>query len=307
MISRFFNTSKPIHSVIIGVLSFIVFALTRNEEVTTNLGLAIIGKELGKYFIILASIFVLDFLVNKNKLTKKNGYEILIYTLLIAAFSPTIQNTNVFVANFFIVLALRRIISLKSNLNIKKKLFDAAFWVCIAALFHFWAILFLLLIVAALILHSIANIKNWIIPIIGILTVAVIVVSYSIIMDNDFGDFYSYVDDISVDFTSYTLQKIVTPIAILSVVAIWSLGYYIMNIKNKQKRLRPSFLLILITFLIGLMVIIVSPQKDSSELLFIFPSLTIILSNCVEAIKKKWLAEVFIWILILLPITASML
>jgi hypothetical protein len=44
------------------------------------------------------------------------------------------------------LLALRRLISLQSMKASKEKIFDASLWVFIASLFHFWSILFIVLI-----------------------------------------------------------------------------------------------------------------------------------------------------------------
>ena len=251
MIARFFNTSKPIHSVLIAVFLLVVFFALKSDTIFSDFGLIQLFQEVFKYLIILGSVFVLDFLVQKNKLTKKNGYEILIFSLLMVTFPQTLLETNIFVANFFILLALRRIISLRSNLRIKKKLFDAAFWICIAALFYFWSILFLILIVAAIFLHAITNVKNWIIPMIGVATVALLVITYSVIFQNNFGNLNDYVESVGFDFSYYQTNKLAIPLVILSLLCLWALGYYIVNMGNKPKSFQPSFILVLIAFILS--------------------------------------------------------
>ena len=302
MIARFFNTSKPIHSVLIAVFLLIVFFTLRADVIFTDFKLNQLFDEAFKFLIVIGSVFVLDFLVQKNKLTKKNGYEILIFSLLMVTFPKTLLETNIFVANFFILLALRRIISLRSNLRIKKKLFDAAFWICIAALFHFWSILFLALVVAAIFLHSITNVKNWIIPIIGVVTVVLLVVTYSIIFDNSFGSTNDYIESIGFDFSYYKTNNLIIALVILLLLCLWTLGYYVVNLGNKPKSFQPSFVLVLIAFILGLGVIVITPNKNSSELIFAFPALTIIISNYFESIKNKWLSEGLVLLILLLPV-----
>lgn len=302
MIAKFFKTSRPIHSVIVAVFTLLVFYMVRIELVFENFSLGVFINEFLKYLIILASIFVLDFLVHKNKLTQKNGFEILIFSLLMITFPTTMLNVQIFTANFFLLLALRRIISLRSNLRVKKKLFDAAFWICIASLFHFWCVLFLVLVFAALLLHTIANIKNWIIPITGIGTVALLVMTYNIIFTNSFGSIYDYLDVVNFNFSAYSNINMLVPILILVLLGLWTLGYYIVNLNNKPKSFRPSFILILIALFIGLSIILITPNKSTSELIFLFPALTIIISNYVESIKNNWLSEGLIVILLMLPV-----
>src|SRR5210317_757966 len=180
MISSFFSKANPIHLVIVCFIMLLVFVTAKFYYLDEPLTITVFIKQTALFIISLTSVFVLDFLSNKNNLTKKNSYKILIFSLFIALLPETYLNSRILIANLFVLLALRRIISLRSNKEIIKKLFDAAFWLSIATLFYFWAILFFILIVVGIILYRVVNIKNWIIPIVGILTVAIIWSSYMI-------------------------------------------------------------------------------------------------------------------------------
>ena len=307
MVTNFFNTSKPIHFVIIGIFTFIVFVLSGVGSIDKDISFALILNELGKYAVVLLSIFVLDFLVNKNKLSKKNGYEILIYSLLLAVLPITMQISNVLMANFFILLALRRIISLRSQLQVKKKLFDAAFWIAIASLFYFWAILFFALIIAALFFYAIGHFKNWIIPFIGVLTVAIIVIGWSIVFQDNIDVLPSILDVANLNFVDYNTAEIIFAITAISVLTLWALFFFVASLKQRPKAYRPSYILVIFALLIGLVIVFVTPNKNGSELLFAFPAITIIISNYLEAIQKRWLAELYIWLLISTPFFLLML
>jgi hypothetical protein len=307
MVTNFFNTSKPIHFVIIGVFTFIVFVLSGIGNIESEINFTLVLSELGKYTVVILSIFVLDFLVNKNKLSKKNGYEILIYSLLLAVLPITMQITNVLLANFFILLALRRIISLRSHLAVKKKLFDAAFWIAIASLFYFWSILFFALIITAIIIYSIGHFKNWIVPFLGIMTVVIIALGIGIVFHDDIGLLSIFLEVMSLNFDDYNANQIVFAITVVAVLSVWALFFFMVNLKQKPKAYRPSYILIIIAFFIGIAIILVSPKKNGSEFLFVFPAITIVISNYLEVIQKRWLAELYIWLLILTPIFLLML
>ena len=307
MITRFFKTSKPIHVVIIAVFTLIMFIVTNPGNIKEGLSFNIALKELSKYGVVLFSILTLSFLVKKNKLTKNNNYDVLIYGLLLAILPITMHVTNILLANFFILLALRRIISVRSNISVKKKLFDAAFWIAIATLFHFWAILFFVLIIAALLLYSIAHFKNWIVPFIGVLVVMLITTSYFVVVYGNFEELFNYLETISASFSSKTLTTLTFEVSIIGVLGTWALIFYSINLRQKQKAYRPMYMLILIAFLIGLVIIFISPNKDGSEFLFIFPVLAIIIANYLESVKQPWLAELYVWVLIFTPITLLML
>ncbi len=307
MITRFFSTSKPIHFVIVILITFTVFLVTRISNLEDSLNFMLILKQLVIYAVVLTSIFVLDFLVSKNNLTKRNSYKILLFSLFIVVLPITVQIDNILISNLFILLAIRRIISLRSNKKIKKKLFDAAFWIGIASLFYFWAILFFILVFAALFFYTITNFKNWIIPFIGLLTVIIIITSYSIIENNNYSEIFNYLDATSFDFTSYNVLNLIIGVTILASLALWTLFFYIKNLKGKIKRQRPSHILIIVAILISLVIILIGSNKNGSEFIFMFAPLSIIMANYIESIKEQWFAEFFVWILILTPVSYLML
>lgn len=302
MITRFFSTSKPIHLVLISFFVLGLFLAVRLGYYYEGISALQIGKEVLLYGITLLSIFVLSFFVNKNNLTKQNSFKILLFSLFLACIPATIEYGSIIVSNVFILFAVRRIISLRSNLHIKKKLFDAAFWIALASLFYFWAILFLILVFAALIFYSIGQPNNWIIPFTGIITVALMVVSFNIISQNTFGDMNTFIDTVSFDFSNYNQLNLMVSISVISLVGLWALFFYVKKLQDKSRALRPSFVLILIALIIGITIVVLSPNKNGSEFIFLFAPLAIITTNYIESIKKVWLAELFIWLLIITPI-----
>jgi len=302
MITRFFSTSKPIHLVLVSFFVLGLFLAVRLGYYSEGISTLQIFKELTLYGITLLSIFVLSFFVNKNNLTKQNSFKILLFSLLLASVPSTMQYGTIIVSNVFILFAIRRIISLRSNLHIKKKLFDAAFWIALASLFYFWSILFLILVFASLIFYSIGQSNNWMIPFTGIVTVILIIVSYNIITENTYGDIYNYIDGIGFDFSTYNTPNLATSIIVISLLGLWTLFFYVKKLQDKSRALRPSFILILIALIIGIAIVLLSPNKNGSEFIFLFAPLAIIITNYIESIKKVWIAEIFIWLLIITPI-----
>jgi hypothetical protein len=302
MITRFFSTSKPIHLVLVSFFVLALFFSVRFSYYSEGISFNQIIKELTLYGISLLSIFVLSFFVNKNNLTQQNSFKILIFSLFLACIPETMQHGNIIVSNVFVLFAIRRIISLRSNLHIKKKLFDAAFWITLASLFYFWSILFLVLVFAALIFYSIGQLNNWIIPFIGVLTIVIIVSSYSILTSDTFGDITTYIEGFGFDFSTYNKLSLIVSISIIMSLGIWSLFFYIKKLQDKSRAYRPSFILILIALIIAIAIIVVDPRKNGSEFIFMFAPLAIIMTNYIESLKENWFAEVFIWLLIITPL-----
>ncbi|MEO5788558.1 DUF6427 family protein, partial [Gelidibacter sp.] len=230
MISSFFSKAKPIHLVVVSVLLLVVFVVTKMSTIAEAFSVELFFREAFLFGVCLASLFVLDFFVSKNNLTKKNSYKILMFGLFVAVLPESLLNSKLLIANLFILLALRRIISLRTSKDIKKKLFDAALWISLATLLFFWASLFFILIFLALLLHSIVDIKNWIIPIVGIVCVAIITASYMIVMGVNFAPYLQGFFDVSFDFTPLNSKRIIVAATILLSYGTWASFYFMRNI-----------------------------------------------------------------------------
>ncbi len=307
MISSFFSKAKPIHLVVVSALLLVVFVVTKMSTITEVFSAELFLKQTFLFGVCLASLFVLDFFVSKNNLTKKNSYKILMFGLFVAVLPETLLNSNLLIANLFILLALRRIISLRTRKDIKKKLFDAALWISLATLLFFWASLFYILIFMALLLHSIVDIKNWIIPIVGIFCVAVMTASYMIVTGVGFKPSLEGFFDVSFDFTPLNSKRIIIATTILLSFGAWASIYFMRNIKHQLKSYKPSFVLVIVSSIIALLIILVSPYKDGSEFIFLFAPLSIMMSNYLEIIPEKWFKESLIIVLILVSVVNLML
>lgn len=298
MISSFFSKAKPIHLLVVSAMLFIVFVITKMTTLTEIFSVEVFFKQAFLFGVCLASLFVLDFFVSKNNLTKRNSYKILMFGLFVAVLPETLGNSKLLVANLFILLALRRIISLRSRKEIKKKLFDAAFWISLATLLFFWASLFYILIFVALLLHSIVDIKNSIIPLIGVLCVAIIAASYMIVTGIDIETYLHGFFDVSFDFTSLNSKRMIIAATLLLSYGTWASFYFMRSIKQQLKSYRPSFVIVIMSSLIALIIILVSPYKDGSEFIFLLAPLSIIMSNYLEIIPERWFKEGLIMVLI---------
>lgn len=307
MITSFFKTSKPIHFFIVSVLVLVLFVFYRKENLYQNLNLYAISHEILMYFVVLATLAIQSFVVTKNNLTKKNSYNILLFVLIIACIPEVLKDNNLIWANFFIVLALRRILSLKSNIAVKKKLFDAALWIGIASLFYFWSILFFTLIILALLLFALGQYKNWIIPFLALGVLAIIVMSYSIIVYDSFFQYNQYIDSISLNFNIYTSTYTLIGLYVVLTFALWALVFYFKKIAELVRVKRSSYVLVFYTLVLAFIYVLVSPQKTAADFIFTLSPLAIITTNYIEIIKRKWLANVFLFTLILTAIVVLVL
>lgn len=301
MITSIFKKSKPINFIIVFFITLLAFITAKLNLASESLDVAFIFRQIGLFLFCFASVLVVNFIVSKHSLTKKNSYEILLFSLFLLAITETTNNTNILFSNFFILLSFRRVISLRSMITPEKKLFDAALWISIATLFYFWAILYFVMIFAALFLYADGKVKHWLIPFVGVLSVFVIAISVSILINDNYLGVFKSLPDVSYDFSKYNSAKFLIAITTLISFGIWSSLFYIKSIKSKKKDFRPSFKIVFLSVVISFIVVILAPNKNGSEFLFLFAPLAIIITNYIETIEDKWFREFFLLTLIIVP------
>ena len=307
MITSFFKTTKPFHFVLVTLFSFFIFCYYRKDLILEDFSFASVVQNFTIYLVLIFSIAIQVFLVTKNNLTQKSSFNIVFLVLFLGIIPSTLIDNNIVIANLFVVLALRRLVSLKSNIAVKKKLFDATFWIGIASLFYFWAILFFVLIVFAMLLYAIGHIKNWVIPFTALIVLVICVTAYSILISNTFFEIESYISTVSFDLSNYNKITLVIGITVIITIIIWVMFYYIKKTQDLVRTKRTSYVLILYALFIALTIVIISPEKSGSEFIFVFTPLAIISTNYLETIEDSWFAELFMWFLVITVIVILML
>ncbi|MEO1030065.1 MAG: DUF6427 family protein [Bacteroidota bacterium] len=305
MITSIFSKSKPINLIIVSVFIVLVFIISNFGLLFNDLNET--SKSLIKLLAVVFSLLLLDFIISKNNLTKKNSYAIMTFGLLFGMFPEALKYSDLIFANVFVLFAIRRLVSLHSNLHIKKKLFDAGFWMMLATLFYFWTILFFALVIVALIYHSKNDIKNTIIPFVGLVTVILLLIAYNISIHDTYirpTDFERYA---SLDFTAYNRIDHILKFTILFTSLIWVLIYFFRILPDKNKKLRPSFFLVAWASVIAVLVALIAPIKNGSEFIFLFAPFAVIMANYIEFVSDSWFKEVFISLFIIAPILSLLL
>jgi len=138
MLTSFFSKSRPINLTVVVVLLVIFYASANFFEWGQGENVWDLFQEVAVLGLLILSLFVLNFIAKKNDLTKRSAYKTLLFALFAISFAELLENAPVIISNLCILLALRRIISLKSHKFVQQKIFDATFWIAIATLYNFW-------------------------------------------------------------------------------------------------------------------------------------------------------------------------
>ena len=302
MLASIFSKTRPFNYLVVGILSLIFFSVKIIALAQPNADWIYYVEQFGLYLLLFASLFVLNFITLKNGLTKGNNYALLLFFIFLLFFSSIFQNKNIIISNFLLLLALRRLISLKSLLQTKEKIFDASFWIFLAALFHFWSIFYIVLVFIAIILHVSKDYRNWIIPFIALFAVTILFFLANSILDNTLMS--TLLDKTYISFDFYYFDNIYQRIA-LALFASISLFFFVshlFDVPNKALNMQSSHKAILFSFVLGVGIYVLSANKNNGSLAFCFGPLAIIGANFLEKIENNWIKEGIMYALFALGI-----
>lgn len=307
MLTSFFGKSNPINYLLLVILIFVAFILKVFIVENNTTGLFSILQILVFGVLLVFSMLLLDFSVRKNNLTKNNTYGIYLFTCFLVALPAVFLNHDIILANIFLLMALRRILSFRANKNMEKKILDAALWIAFASFFCFWSMLFFFVLYFALLRKSNTNYKQLLIPIAGFFGMLIIATSLYILTTNSFGWVFNWRTPVELSFTAYNFGNLLLPTTVIFTFLIWSGLSRFFKLGAMQKKERPNAIIMLVTLVITVLIGLVSPQKTGAELFFVLGPLAIIITNYIENNKEFWFKEVLLWLALLLPIIVFIL
>lgn len=292
MITTIFSKSRPFNYVLVTLLLIVCFFLYQLKSDIWLQSAESVGKKAILLSLLVGSLFISNFITKRNGLSKNNTYPFLFFFVFLILFPTTLGNSSLIISNFFILLALRRLISLQSLVAPKEKIFDASMWIFLATLFHFWSILFIILVFVSIALHVGRDYKNWILPYIAFFTTCILYIAFVLIYDTSL--FQHLADDatFSFDFDYFTNKFQNIAISIYAAITVLFLFSQIVALPNKPLIHHNSYKKIVLAFFIGFFIYLISPAKNNSILIYTFMPLAVMATSYFEGIKIKWTQEI---------------
>jgi len=298
MITSIFEKSKPINFVFCGgiLLIYLVIELFLAEN-------GIIYEQLPQkvlaLILLIFSLFVIDFIVKKNEITSQNNYAIFLFVLLIGFFTDIFSHPKAIFLNLLLLLAFRRLISIRSLKTVKQKLFDAAMYITIASLIQPWSAIYFFSVYITIIMFVSKDYRNWLVPIVAYLGILCITITYlwfaNVLHLNDYAFTYK------LDLSYYTNPNIIRHLSLVLLSFIGGITYAIHYNKFSSKRKIVSTLVLLIFILGVIFITLTMNQFFISEIVVLFP-LVVLLTNFLKKINKESVKNIFILVIILLGI-----
>ncbi|MFH6603050.1 DUF6427 family protein [Maribacter algicola] len=301
MISSIFGKTKPINHIIVLTILFVLYWIVQFLSPGATFSPSQLVFKTFVLSILLFSVFLVNFIAKRNKMTGPNSFAMLFYGLLMFVFTETFVDDSAIFCSFFILLATRRLISLRSLKDMKLKIFDATLWILIASLFYEWVLLFLVLVFAAIYIYEPKNIRNWLVPFSSIFVFFMIgygiltLIGHTAFFQEHYG--FELKFDLSYFLHWENSAKLIIYIIMVLVAAVISF----LKLGKKGIGKIVTMRLAVLTFILGILMnmLVVSPGSDPLMVTF-FPA-AIFFANYVETINRQNIKEIVLMVSVLVP------
>ncbi|NWO30252.1 hypothetical protein [Capnocytophaga sp. oral taxon 903] len=298
MLSVRFENTKPITFIIVllalligdGLFQFKILQLPLSD-------VSHLTVLMSTFVLLFLSLLLLHQIDRWNELTDtKNCYSIAFFSIFVVLFPTLFDKVKLVGANLLIIVALWRVLTLKTGDGIPQKLFDTSLLIICAGLLHPWALAFLLNVWISLLFYGAEKRRYWFIPLLAIITVSILLGTILLILQEPFpiDDFTNLITSDINNLLNFSSHSIATTIAVCSLALLLLVAlavYYFRSVYHSISSL------VVIQFLwIGLIVVFLS-----KEVIYIFAPIAILFALYVEKIRVWWLKEIVLWSLLSMP------
>lgn len=298
MLSVRFENTKPITFIIVllalligdGLFQFKILQLPLSD-------VSHLTVLMSTFVLLFLSLLLLHQIDRWNELTDtKNCYSIAFFSIFVVLFPTLFDKVKLVGANLLIIVALWRVLTLKTGDGIPQKLFDTSLLIICAGLLHPCALAFLLNVWISLLFYGAEKRRYWFIPLLAIITVSILLGAILLILQEPFpiDDFTNLITSDINNLLNFSSHSIATTIAVCSLALLLLVAlavYYFRSVYHSISSL------VVIQFLwIGLIVVFFS-----KEVIYIFAPIAILFALYVEKIRVWWLKEIVLWSLLSMP------
>lgn len=310
MISHIFSKTKPVNFLL---LTFLLAVYILSFEGFIGIGsgdgrgfwaylMQNIGFFLKGLALFVPALFLIDFILKRNKLVLTHSYTLFYFVVFCGLFPAVFSHADLLLAHFFVLLGLRRILSLKTKQRSRRKVFEACLWFLVASYFYDWTLLYLLVLVASLFIYDKNNPRYWGLILWAILVCAALLWGF-VIRSNPESFFNTHY------LFNFQPQGFSVKISLLiigffgssTIVLFWN---YSRKASAKVASLgrKNSLAILILTGFLGGLLHLFSSVDNNSSLIFSFFPLAFLWSNTTELLPKTWHKETLLWTALSAPL-----
>ncbi|WP_127845894.1 DUF6427 family protein [Psychroflexus aestuariivivens] len=307
MITRFFNHSKPIAYILVSLIFGIAFFFENFISLDFEFDSAYVLRKIGIFIVFLLLLFVLNFILKRNKIQKQNTYTLSIFVLLLIAFPEVLRAEKLIISYIFLLFAVRRIISLKNNKFFKQRIFDAGFCLFFASVLEPSHLLFAVVIYYAILLYASQNYRYFILPILGFLVGLVLHTTYMLITEDQFVNYIEYLPEIRLESHMFADFKYGFLLVLNLLFLIWSLFQMPKVFSQAKLHQRKSLNVFNVILVISLVILIFNHRSFYEDALYFVLPISIFMGNYFQLKTTKTYMKEIIYALMIIGILVSAL
>lgn len=242
-------------------------------------------------FVAAGSMALFQFTSLKNELTQNNSYSLWIHSCLLVIGFLYSTSVETFTAYLFFLLALRRLLSMRSGYGLVKKIFDASFWIAIATLFYSWSSLLIFIIFISIILYAFINIKYWTVPLIAFSCVTLLTFTFDQLIGTEY--LLQAIEGFDYNFDYWTDEwSLPTMVSLI----LGGLGFLfsmatLLGFPNISLSARSRFSILGFAGICGAVIIFIGGSP-----LFLLPVITIFTARYIQEADGKIIKETLLWV-----------
>jgi hypothetical protein len=302
MLTSFFGKSNPVNYLLLGIFIFLGYTIGSYQDFLKEFSIITLAEHILGIGICIISMLLVDFIIRKNALTKANTFGILLFSCFLLMFPIIFSELDILLSNIFLLFALRRILSLKSEKNLEKKVLDASIWIAVAMFFYFYACLFFGILFIAILRKKHTTYKHLLIPFVGLAGVFTLATSYHFMVYDSFDWFLHMEKTPGLDYSTYNSAGILIPLTVVATLLVWTGVHRIFTLSSVSKKDKPNYLLLMVIASVSIVLVLTSPDKKGGEIIFLLAPTAIIVAGYIESSKEFWFKEMVLWLTLLLPI-----
>lgn len=160
----------------------------------------------------------------------------------------------------------------------------------------------MILLYAAILIFRKAEWRNILIPFLGLITPVFLSYTYLLFFD-DLDSFKSiWVFDYAFDLSVYNSVKFLIPLISVGLLVVISIFPTTNKSLIAKIDVKSTWFLLIAHFFVSLLVVLLAPDKNGSELIFLFFPVSILFANYLQLLNKYWIKEAILYLFVLISL-----
>ena len=238
----------------------------------------------------------------RSKLDNGTVYASFILILLYGLFPSAFHSATPLLLLSLWVLMYLRILDLDLVMAPDRILFDAGLCVGLSFLFFKGALLLILWLLFSLVAFKKANLRNSLICLVGFSVPVWFFFVYCFFVENSILFYNLFVFEVGFDWALYKTKVYAMPLLVLFAFNTLAVLAALPNVLSRKTSFRRHYLLLVFMFFIGLGMVLLTDEKNGSELSYLFLPSSVLIATFVDKTSKKWVKELLLFSLALFSV-----